>query len=163
MGDRTCTEAGCSRKHLARGLCGTHYGAAYRSGKLPPQPLQPPERHKLVNVDEDDRTALCSICGPVKIRPRSGRRGPECRTKRYQYAKGYRLSPAERRGLHDRQRGRCAICRRREAEAGTFVVDHCHGTGRVRGLLCNSCNVGIGFFGDDTDRVFQAFAYLINA
>lgn len=160
MGDRTCTEPECTRKCLARGLCSTHYGAAYRSGSLPPKLSPPLDRHRLTEVDAERRTALCCLCGPVRIRHRAGRRGPECRTKRYQRSKGYSLSRAERVELSKRQRGRCAICRRGEADAGAFVVDHCHETGRVRGLLCNSCNVGIGFLADNPDRAFRAFAYL---
>ena len=42
----------------------------------------------------------------------------------------------------------------------SFNVDHCHQTGKVRGLLCHSCNVGIGHLGDTFQSVSNAITYL---
>lgn len=56
------------------------------------------------------------------------------------------------------QEGKCAICRKESGK--TFHVDHCHKTGKVRGLLCVSCNRGIGYLGDDVDRLYAAIYYL---
>ncbi len=41
-----------------------------------------------------------------------------------------------------------------------LVVDHCHDTGRLRGMLCSQCNVGIGMFADDIEKMRKAIAYL---
>lgn len=52
--------------------------------------------------------------------------------------------------------GLCAICRR-EAEPN---IDHCHASGRVRGVLCRACNKGLGHFYDKPDLLRAAAAYL---
>jgi len=75
----------------------------------------------------------------------------------------YGLSSAEYRKLLDAQDGRCAICKRTPEEVGRFRrldVDHDHGTGKVRGLLCAWCNRGIGMFADDAALLLSAVAYL---
>lgn len=59
------------------------------------------------------------------------------------------------------QGGLCAICRlARTGKHGNLVVDHCHRTGRVRGLLCNYCNTGIGQLMDSPDLLEKAAQYL---
>lgn len=68
------------------------------------------------------------------------------------------------------QRGTCAVCGSIPRD-GLLVVDHDHNCcpeGRscgkcIRGLLCRSCNVGLGFFGDSMDALRSASLYLLNA
>lgn len=64
------------------------------------------------------------------------------------------------------QQNKCAICKTENPSYGhvkRFSVDHCHATGRVRGLLCTRCNKGIGFFKDDINLLSQAIQYLREA
>jgi hypothetical protein len=70
--------------------------------------------------------------------------------------KRYALTSAAYDALLRDQGGRCAIC----AAANPGCVDHCHATGRVRGLLCRSCNIGLGNFRDDVERLRAAARYL---
>lgn len=59
------------------------------------------------------------------------------------------------------QAGKCAICRAEPGEKN-LAVDHCHDTDKVRGLLCDRCNLGLGMFKDDIARLAQATIYLTN-
>lgn len=58
------------------------------------------------------------------------------------------------------QGDRCAICKTEAPRGHGWHVDHCHRTGNTRGVLCHSCNVGLGHFGDDPDRLRAAASYL---
>jgi recombination endonuclease VII len=54
------------------------------------------------------------------------------------------------------QKNKCAICRRKT----NLVIDHCHRTSKVRGLLCFLCNLGLGSFRDSEKSLRKAVAYL---
>jgi hypothetical protein len=47
--------------------------------------------------------------------------------------------------------------------AANLHLDHCHGSGELRGILCLSCNQGLGNFADDPARLERAAAYLRGA
>lgn len=59
--------------------------------------------------------------------------------------------------MKQEQGGKCAICDKPKR----LLVDHDHKTGMVRGLLCHSCNVGIGLLGDSLESVKRAAVYLL--
>ncbi|MEV7402864.1 endonuclease domain-containing protein [Streptomyces sp. NPDC091267] len=54
----------------------------------------------------------------------------------------------------------CDICGTEPTPDTPHGVDHCHETGRVRGVLCRSCNLALGHFRDDPERVLKAARYL---
>jgi hypothetical protein len=62
--------------------------------------------------------------------------------------------------LLDRQNNQCAICKTVFENRSQSFVDHCHTTGKVRGLLCAKCNFGIGQFNDNIEVLSQAIEYL---
>jgi hypothetical protein len=76
----------------------------------------------------------------------------------------YGLTPAQYEELWAGQDGRCAVCRSALVKAGmkSCNIDHCHATGRVRGILCRRCNWGMGILGDDPDLLEAGAAYLRN-
>ncbi len=57
----------------------------------------------------------------------------------------------------------CIICGIHESKMETMLsVDHCHTTGKIRGLLCHNCNIGLGNFKDDPKVMKKAIEYLLN-
>ena len=70
--------------------------------------------------------------------------------------------------MHAGQGGGCAICARAVslnlaltgAKAKSIRIDHCHATGKVRGLLCDWCNVGLGRFFDNPELLTKAADYI---
>ncbi|MFJ6087445.1 endonuclease VII domain-containing protein [Streptomyces sp. NPDC092369] len=83
----------------------------------------------------------------------------ECRAERNRisyFKRKYGLASAELDALIADQLGICCICLAAPAEH----VDHCHQTGRVRGVLCFSCNAALGQFKDRPDAIRRAAAYV---
>lgn len=70
------------------------------------------------------------------------------------------ISEQDCKALLKKQGGKCAICRKELVwpSKGTHV-DHNHKTGRVRGVLCNNCNRGLGSFQDDPEILTSAARY----
>ena len=57
-----------------------------------------------------------------------------------------------------KQSGVCAICSQSDTKA--LAADHCHDTGKFRGLLCSKCNRGLGYLNDNVELLKQAIRYL---
>ena len=63
--------------------------------------------------------------------------------------------------IFDEQNGCCKICNRHQSEfKRALSVDHCHNTNTIRGLLCNSCNRGIGYLQDSVELLKSSIEYL---
>ena len=87
----------------------------------------------------------------------------------WHYRRKYGITLAERDALLFNQGGMCAICEKHiEWKDGKrnigdeAVIDHCHGEGHIRGVLCGHCNTGLGAFKDDPANLANAFQYLQN-
>ena len=79
--------------------------------------------------------------------------------------KDYGLTLDDYNQMLEEQNGVCKICHgtcthNQRREAGTLSVDHCHTTGKVRGLLCGKCNSALGFLNDDIQSVKRMVKYL---
>lgn len=82
--------------------------------------------------------------------------------------KKYGLTPEDYAQKLIAQNNSCEICGTKEAGGRTykhtrwvaFSVDHCHATGKVRGLLCRSCNTMLGLLQDNVDLATRAINYL---
>ena len=82
--------------------------------------------------------------------------------------KRYGITLAEYQSLFEAQGCKCGICGVVENYSGhtgprkewSFSVDHCHTTGKIRGLLCNDCNRALGLFKDDKELLKSAIVWL---
>ena len=73
----------------------------------------------------------------------------------------YGLEPEHKQALLEKQNYGCAICGYKFGQKkGDIKVDHCHSQGHVRGLLCDLCNRGLGYFKDNVDSFKNAINYL---
>ncbi len=114
--------------------------------------------HRLTEVNPVDRRAFCNKCGDVDIEYRGPR--PVC-------LNVYMRQKEERRhehGLSAKQareftHGKsCYLCGRDK----DLVVDHCHKSLKIRGVLCKRCNTGLGIFKDDIKMLKKVIDYLKN-
>lgn len=117
-------------------------------------------------------TWLCLACqAPVHA---DGRFDPYCHTctrsmkmRGGMFKKNYGITFEEYRVMFNQQCGACASCRKpavlhraKKSRELVLVVDHDHITGRVRGLLCNNCNMALGLMGDNSEGVRRMLHYI---
>ena len=130
-------------------LCNTHEGVETRREALP--------------------TYRCTKCNEEKgknefyLKDRNGRRDTTCKACRIiaQREKTLGVTQEQYLQMFTNQRGRCGICDKRlySKRYKAFAVDHCHTTGRIRGLLCHQCNTGLGLFKDDPVALQRAIEW----
>ena len=70
----------------------------------------------------------------------------------------YKKSEEEYEAQYYKQKGRCAICRKKSSR--NLFLDHDHETGKIRGLLCIKCNFGIAFLNDNIEIMKNAIRYI---
>lgn len=107
--------------------------------------------------ERDTKTGKCLACADADAKQQAKKRGlfPDHDAENY-----------ELHAMFKDQKGLCAICDdpvslRQEGEAQrSAFVDHCHETGKIRGILCRRCNSGLGFFRDSPTTLERAIEYL---
>jgi len=85
------------------------------------------------------------------------------RERAYYFKRHYGITMNELAEMWEVQNGVCGNhkCNRvLVQEKGGFAVDHCHATGKIRGLLCRFCNVSLGNMEDDVNKLLGLIAYL---
>ena len=108
------------------------------------------------------RTSSCKTCKLEKAKMQWTPR----KQSSYKLMSNYGLTQEDYTNMLATQNGVCAICKCAEtakSNAGyvkNLAVDHCHVTGKVRGLLCHDCNTGIGKLKDNISLLESAIKYL---
>lgn len=130
----------------------------------------------------------CSCCGEFKTRFRN--RQTRCRdcenkknleryharyrsderhlknTYRYSLKKNYGIDEKFFNDMWSAQSGKCVICHEAvtniflDVKAKRCALDHCHKTGRIRSILCHTCNSSIGMIGDNLENMKRMVTYL---
>ena len=86
---------------------------------------------------------------------------PHPDSRKYALKHCHSMTEEEFNELFAEQKGKCAICGKHQSEFKKALhIDHCHKTGKLRGLLCSNCNTGIGLFKDDIENLKCAILYL---
>lgn len=71
------------------------------------------------------------------------------------------ITSEDYQALLEKQNFSCALCKKHSLEfKQRLAVDHCHETGKIRGLLCFKCNTALGKFNDDPEMLKEAIKYL---
>lgn len=175
---KNCTVEGCAGKSIAKGLCTTHYLRQRRHGSTDKPKFV---REKLIehglsycpkcnqtkpldNFCKDKYTAFgvsiyCKICDREKGKLRYKNHKDKHINNRLRKKFGITLN--EYHDLLKQQNGVCAICGNPPKENKPMLsVDHDHKTKKLRGILCSSCNQGIGLFHDNIEHLANAIKYL---
>lgn len=123
-------------------------------------------RHSECKVCLNKRTALWQRVNPEKFRRANAANAQHRRdagkTLDSDLRSKYGITEVDYNRTLAEQGGRCAICRRKpedviENDMRRLAVDHDHETGKVRGLLCTSCNTALGFL-QESPEIIQAAA-----
>lgn len=171
MDIKLCIEEGCETAQFSRKLCNKHYQSHKYRGTL--SQVSPSTTHRLSNLDKGTRIGDCSLCGAgVPIRPHGKQWKCQFKSKQNRrmvltYAEGEKIPRntlnAAFEKLNASQQGLCASCGKTNPDRSSLSLDHCHSTGKIRGLLCRNCNSGIGLLGDNVEGLQAALAYLTKA
>lgn len=125
----------------------------------------PPQKRAMATCHPERPLAglgLCSTCYARQDRAKNAEKYKQA-GRRYSLKKFYGMALDEYDVLFAAQGGLCLICSRPvEGERG-LAVDHCHKSGKVRGLLCRPCNSALGLFEDSIERMQNAIAYVQRA
>lgn len=166
--------------------CAVEYGKERYSGTSPniiPRPIAidghracsgcklyfPHEEFTAINLKTDDGmirlSRYCKECSIIKGRKfREGKLSNESTKGYYRAARlkeRYGMTLEQYDSILSSQGGKCAICSYIPNENGeVLAIDHDHSTGKIRGLLCRSCNSGLGYFKDNTEVMRKAIIYI---
>jgi len=111
--------------------------------------------------------AVCNECRRIanKERPKEGRHQEYVRNKQHaldrELFSNYGITREQYNEMIIKQDYLCAICGKHQSESHKGLhTDHCHETKKVRGLLCNSCNLAIGMLKHNVTILTKAIKYL---
>lgn len=137
--DAACSNCGEIKKHCSKGLCRKCYGKLYFKQTYPARKEALAASYK--KWTQENREIY------LEGQRKANRLRPPWLYRRY------KITPEAYQALEDGQRGRCGICHKEKK----LVVDHCHISLKVRGLLCDRCNMLLGYIEKTPAEVLERF------
>lgn len=178
-----CFIDNCNKKIYCKEMCYQHYRRTIKNGN--PSKLSKYETERKIAKEEHLKakksnekyyyTNLPCKRGHISRKFTKNMRCEACyledvknhvRARKYSLQANYKISVEEYNKLLWLQNGVCAICKQKETitnyknnKTKSLSVDHCHETGKIRGLLCHFYNVGIGALKHNPDLLRKAALY----
>lgn len=147
---KVCSFEGCGRHGVTKGFCAGHYRQHWKGKPLTPIKVFPKE------VDGRRECDICGVIQPVTEYESFRLSCKPCRSTSRR-ATRYGVSFAVMAALVNK--GTCDVCNATISPSDS-MIDHCHTTGRVRGVLCTTCNLAVGYLNDDPEQAAALAAYL---
>jgi Autographiviridae endonuclease VII len=174
-----CKINNCNKEVRSKNLCSTHYWRHYRYGTFD---LPKCKSNKLLDIgmsrcpkckqikkitefnkDKYTFTGLAIYCRSCnRLKSKTQYHTHKDNHKNTQLKSDFGITLEQYKEKLKNQNNCCAICKSLPKNNRMLSVDHCHKTGKVRGLLCSGCNSGLGYFKDNINIIAIAIKYLQN-
>lgn len=155
---------------LLRSRYSGEYPASWESFKkfLEDVGARPTPKHQLRRIDHSKSYSKSNVrwVEPVSAPDHMTKKDRSAYGREWNLRRRFKIDGSDYEKLLTMQGGVCAVCQCQEiheyksGKLKGLSVDHCHSTGKVRGLLCVKCNRGLGYFKDDPERLHRAIEYL---
>ena len=110
---------------------------------------------------KDNCSPYCKVCSNLRTTSYARENKETIPSIGYSLKRRYGITATEYAQMLENQKYKCKVCGADRCSTGrNFSVDHCHTTGKIRGLLCAHCNMGLGNFKDSTELLQNAINYL---
>lgn len=140
-----------------------------------PAPKELTAKNQKAMRDRRRAAGLCPDCGAERDGPTL--RCEKCRKEKNESTRRHRhlhdrdnedrrmrrrfgMSLEEYEEMSSHQDGKCLVCGGVNSDGAKLAIDHCHVSGRIRGLLCRKCNVALGLLGENPDTIQKLKEYL---
>jgi len=160
-----------TKKYFAKGFCERCYnrqrGRTERVRKVKREYYQ--KNKKIISKRKKERYKKLSVKKAYQLRNKRWYKKNFNRVKFKHHVyrlNKYGITIEEYDNLLTKQKGKCAVCqckpKHKCKQQSYLCIDHCHKTGKVRGLLCQVCNKALGMLKDDPQLLKTALNYLLN-